>query len=335
MVVTIRDVARVAGVSVATVSRALNDSGPVRPATRARIMRFAEELNYTPNMAARSLTTRRTGVVGVLLPDLFGEFFSELIRGLDETAQALGYHLFLSSSHDKAGEIRAALKGMRARVDGLILMVPAVPPEVVRALLPRGLPVVLLSSPVPAHQNCHSLTVDNAGGARAAVAHLVGHGHRRIGMLLGPAGNYDAEERQRGYRSALVETGLEVDPQLEVPGDFTGAAGYAGVLRLRALSAPPTAIFAANDALALGALSALRELRVPVPEAVAVAGFDNISSTQYSVPPLTTVEVSISELGARAVRRLVDALTSSREAVPESEGLPARVLVRRSCGCGS
>jgi LacI family transcriptional regulator len=120
-----------------------------------------------------------------------------------------------------------------------------------------------------------------------------------------------------------------------VPGDFSGAAGYAGVLRLRQSAVPPTAIFAANDALALGALSALRELRIAVPDAVAVAGFDNISSTQYSVPPLTTVEVSINELGARAVRRLVSALRNGREATSECEELPAQLVIRRSCGCGT
>jgi LacI family transcriptional regulator len=213
------------------------------------------------------------------------------------------------------------------------MMVPAVPAEVVRALLPRSLPVVLLSSTVPAHQNCHSITVDNAGGAYEAVRHLAAHGHRRIAMLLGPAGNHDAQERQRGYHAALREAGLEQSPELEVPGDFTGAAGYAGALTLRALADPPTAIFAANDALALGALSALRERGVRVPETMAVAGFDNVSSSQYSVPALTTVEVAISELGARAVRRLVGALRAGSEAAPEAEALPATVVVRRSCGC--
>lgn len=332
MVVTIRDVAKLADVSVATVSRVLNDSAQVRAETRARVSAAMERLSYTPNLAARSLSTRRTGVVGALLPDLFGEFFSELIRGLDETAQALGYHLFLSSSHDQACDIRAALQGMRARVDGLIVMAPAVRAGVIRPLLPSGLPVVLLSCTLPGQDACQSITIDNAGGARAAVDHLIRHDHRRIAMLLGPAGNHDAAERQRGYRHALRMAGQQVDSRLEFRGDFTGEAGYEGARHLRALADPPTAIFAANDAMALGALSALRDAGLRVPDAVAVAGFDNISSTRYSVPPLTTVEASINELGTRAVRQLVSALRSGDRGAART--VLATTLVRRqSCGC--
>ncbi|MGQ0561277.1 MAG: LacI family DNA-binding transcriptional regulator [Gemmatimonadota bacterium] len=331
MAVTVRDVAEKAGVSVATVSRALNQSGRVSAQTRERVARVVAELKYRPNTAARSLITRRTGMLGVLLPDLYGEFFSELIRGLDSEAQARGFHLLLSSSHDHASEIETALNSMQARVDGLIVMAPAVEAHVLRLLVPHDLPVVLLNCALR-HESLSSLAIDNYGGAYAAVQHLLTHGHTRIALVQGPPGNHDALERQRGYHAALADACLAIDRDLEMPGDFTASGGYAAALRLMALASPPTAIFATNDATAIGAMSALRDSGIAVPEQVALVGFDNVSSTKYMIPPLTTVEVSISEFGALAVTRLVAVLERADE--PERrETLAARVVVRRSCGC--
>lgn len=330
MAVTIRDVAEKAGVSVATVSRALNQSGAVSEGTRERVARVVAELNYRPNNAARTLITRRTRMLGVLLPDLFGEFFSELIRGLDREAQARGYHLLLSSSHDHATEIQTALLSMQALVDGLIVMAPAVEASVLNRLVPDDVPVMLLNS---SQQDARSsLSIDNFGGAHEVVEHLINHGHQRIAFVRGPAGNHDAFERQRGYRAALTEAGLPLDADLEVPGDFTASAGYAAALQLMALPEPPTAIFAANDAAAIGAMSALRDSGVAVPEQVALVGFDNVSSTKYSIPPLTTVEVSLHELGSLAVARLIETLEGG-VAADGGETLGTRVVVRRSCGC--
>lgn len=331
MAVTIRDVAERAGVSVATVSRALNQSGPVRDETRERIEAAARALSYRPNTAARSLITRRTGVLGVLLPDLHGEFFSELIRGIDQTAQAEGYHLLLSSSHDEASELEAGLHGMHGRVDGLVVMAPMVSSRVLQAMLPANAPVVLLNS-ADAGAEAGSLRIDSYGGAHAVVEHLVGHGHRRIGMISGPAQNFDSEERLRGYRDALEASELELDAELEARGDFTGSGGYRGAVALLRLANPPTAIFAANDAMAIGALSALRDGGIAVPERMALAGFDDVSSTRYMIPSLTSVHASISELGGRAVARLAAMLSQPRPS-PVHEVLPAAVVLRRSCGC--
>ncbi len=332
MSVTIKDVARRAGVSVATVSRALNRSGPVREETRRRIEQVAQALNYAPNSAARSLISRRTGMFGVLLPDLYGEFFSELIRGIDGAAQARGHHLLLSSSHDAAGKIEAALRGMRGRVDGLIVMAPTVDAPVLRSILPRGVPVVLLNSPV-ADSALDSLTVDNYGGAREVVSHLLWHGHERLAVLKGPERNHDAEERLRGYRAALRDAGVPWREELEIPGDFTGEAGYAGAAALLRLDPRPTAIFAANDAMAFGALSALRDAGVAVPEEMALAGFDDVSSARYTIPPLTTAHVPISELGERAVAMLAESVGAGSGRPRRRETLAAEVVVRRSCGC--
>ncbi|HEU4630362.1 MAG TPA: LacI family DNA-binding transcriptional regulator [Gemmatimonadaceae bacterium] len=334
MRVTIRDVATRAGVSVATVSRVFNDSGPVHEETRRRIREAARELRYAPNSAARSLSTRRTSTLGVLLPDLHGEFFSEIIRGIDLTAQRRHHHLIVSSSHNHRSEVAAALRAMRGRVDGLILMSPAVDAETLVAELPvpDTLRVVLLNCAVR-DPRFDGLEIDNIGGARAVVEHLTGCGHRRVAMILGPARNHDADERRRGYRAALRAAGLEPRPEWEHSGDFTDAAGYQAAAALLRLVPRPTAIVAANDAMAIGALSAVREAGLRVPEDMAVVGFDDVPIARYVHPPLTTVRVGIGELGARAAETLLEALAEGEAHRPRHVVVPTTLVVRDSCGC--
>ncbi|HEX6135884.1 MAG TPA: LacI family DNA-binding transcriptional regulator [Longimicrobiales bacterium] len=331
MATTIRDVAREAGVSVATVSRVFNDSGPVREETRRRITEVASRLRYSPNSAARTLSTRRTQTVGVLLPDLYGEFFSEVIRGIDQVVQQRSWHLLVSCSHNERSEIEAGLRAMRGRVDGLIVMSPDLDEHRLARNLPDGLPVVLLNCEV-ADRVFDTINIDNRGGAHAVVAHLLKQGHRRIGLITGPERNHDARERLRGAREALVAAGVAPSPELEVAGDFSELSGHRGVLALLKLDDPPTAVFAANDSMAIGALSALGERGVHVPEQMAVAGFDDIPIARYVSPPLTTVRVSIPELGGRAVRRLFGAIESGAAHARRQELLPTELVVRRSCG---
>ncbi|HUF50968.1 MAG TPA: LacI family DNA-binding transcriptional regulator, partial [Longimicrobiales bacterium] len=273
MSTTIRDVAREAGVSVATVSRVLNNSGPVRDDTRRRITEVSRRLRYVPNSTARSLSTRRTDTVGVLLPDLHGEFFSEVIRGIDQVVQSEGWHLLVSSSHNEWSAIEAALRVMRGRVDGLLVMSPDLDASALGANLPDRLPVVLLNCEVDC-RTYDSINIDNCTGAYAAARHLVELGHRRIGVIGGPAGNHDARERLRGCVAALQDAGLSLPPELFVAGDFSEASGHAAALAL--LDEHPTGLFAANDSMAIGALSALQERGIPVPGEMSVAGFDDI-----------------------------------------------------------
>jgi LacI family transcriptional regulator len=331
MRVTIREVARAAGVSVATVSRVLNESGPVAGETRDRIRRVAGEMRYIPNGAARSLSMRRTGTLGVLLPDLYGEFFSEVIRGLDQAAQRARFHLLLSSSHNNRLDIEAALQAMRGRVDGLVVMSPHIDVAVLAANLPESLPAVMLNTPQSSAE-FDTLSVDNFGGAREMVAHLAGHGHTRIAMVRGPEPNHDAEERLRGYRAALADAGLTPDPALEVEGDFTEESGFRAVHRLLELRRPPTASFAANDSTAIGAMSALREAGISVPAAMAVAGFDDIPISRYLTPALSSVRVSINDLGARAMEQLVRAVEEENCHERIHQTLPTSLVIRDSCG---
>jgi LacI family transcriptional regulator len=317
-------------VSVATVSRVLNGSGPVAGDTRTRIHRVAQELRFIPNGAARSLSTRRTGTLGVVLPDLYGEFFSEVIRGLDQAAQGRGFHLLLSSSHNDRDDIEAALRVMRGRVDGLVVMSPHIDAGGLTANLPDSVPAVLLNSPMESGE-FDTLRVDNFGGAREMVAHLAAHGHRRIAIVTGPQQNHDAAERLRGYRAAVAAAGIAGDA-LEVEGDFTEEAGYRAARALLAADARPTAVFAANDSMAIGLLSALRQAGVSVPRDIAVAGFDDIPICRFLTPPLSSVRVAINELATRAMEQLVCAVEGENRHARIHETLATTLVIRDSCG---
>lgn len=331
MTVTIKEVARLAGVSVATVSRALNETGPVRDDTRERIREIAQRLRYVPHGAARSLITNRTSTVGVLLPDLYGEFFSEVIRGIDQTAKRSGYHLLVSSSHSDRAELEAAFRAMHGRVDGLVVMTPDIDAETLESNLPPTLPVVLLNCRVDG-QAYDSITVDNYGGAYAVVRHLIELGHRRIALIGGEPRNQDASERLRGYREAMEILGGAWAPEIEFAGNFMERSGYAAAQRILALEPRPTAVFASNDSMAIGALSALGEAGVRVPADIAVVGFDDIPIARFITPALTSVHVPISELGARGTERLLDAFRAGDSRARRHETLPAHLIVRTSCG---
>jgi LacI family transcriptional regulator len=331
MAVTIRDVARVAGYSVATVSRVLNASGPVADETRRRVREAATSLRFSPNVAARSLSTSRTHTIGVLLPDLHGEFFSEVIRGIDQAAQRQGYHVLVSSSHNAPAEISAALGAMRGRVDGVAIMSPVIDGTTLATELPPSLPLVLLNC-AGGQEDVDSLGIDNHGGAYAMTRHLVALGRQRIAFIRGPRGNGDAEARLSGYRDALRDAGAESRSEWVYDGDFRKGAGLAAVERLLATSPRPDALFASNDAMAIAAMSALRGAGLRVPEDVAVTGFDDIPVARFMNPSLTTVRVDIAGLGARAVRTLIHAVGHKNAHARVRETLATTLVVRASCG---
>jgi LacI family transcriptional regulator len=334
MTVTIREVAREAKVSVATVSRVLTGKSLVREETRERVRQVAERLRYLPHGAARSLITRRTMTLGVLLPDLHGEFFSEVIRGIVLRARRSGYHLLVSSSHSDLSEIEATVLAMRGRVDGLILMSPDIDASWLHARLPARLPVVLLNA-AGETGTFETIGVDNRGGAFAMTRHLLGLGHRRIGIVRGPEGNLDAAERLRGWRLAIQDLPSGDVDAVEVAGDFTEGAGERAA-EARLASAPrPTAVFAANDAMAIGLLAGLRDRGVRVPEEMAVAGFDDVPIARYVSPALTSVRIPIAQLGERAVERLLHAVGHDGEPERTHETLPTELVVRASCGAAN
>lgn len=329
---TIKDVAREAGVSIATVSRVFNNVGPVDEETRKHVRQVARQLKYIPNALGRSLSTKRTDAIGLLLPDLFGEFFSEVLRGSDQTAQQSHYHLVVSSSHNNKEEIRAALAMMRGRVDGLVIMSPHIDAETLNENLPQALPVVLLNCYVES-SGFDSLNIDNFGGAYQMVKHLLSHGRKRIAIIKGSEKNFDAAERLRGYRVAMQEAGVEPDSVTEILGSFSEASGYDSVKKILSISPRPTAIFACNDSMAIGALSALRDQGILVPEEMALAGFDDVPIDSYLTPTLTSVQVGIHNLGVRAIETVIHAVRNKNAHRKQQLLLETKLSLRESCGC--
>lgn len=326
---TIHDVAARAGVSVATVSRVVNHKQPVRAETARHVLAVAKSLRYVPNVAARALSIRRSQTIGVVLPEVHGEFFSEVIGGIDLAARRAGYHLLVSGSHSDIGEMVEVLEAMRGRVDGLVVMAPDVALAPLRDELASGHPLVLLNSDDGVHD---VITIDNYGGARSMTRHLAAMGHRRLAFIKGPAGNGDARERLRGCRRALrAVAGATL---CETEGDFTEHSGYAAALKICAMSPRPTAIFAANDSMAVGALSALSESGIPVPRQMTVVGFDDIRIASYVSPPLTTIRVDTAELGRRAFALLHAAIDQKPHPIRE-ECIETTLIVRKSCGVPS
>jgi LacI family transcriptional regulator len=295
---TIRDVARHAEVSVATVSRALNGLHNVREETRRRIVDAAKTLGYVPHAGARSLSLARTNAFGVVLPDLHGEFFSEIVRGMDREASRRGYLLLLSNMHGRPEQAALALRAMHGRVDGLIVMAPHLKDDEIAAALPVGLRSMLINTR-DASGTHPSIHLDNQAGARAVVDHLVAIGRRRLVHIAGPAANIDAQERAEAFRAAAARHGVE---SVVVHGDFGEQSGEIAIRSLIERGHGFDAVFAANDNMAIGTLQALRAACVRVPEDVALAGFDDIPLAKHI--GLTTVRVRIAELGERALSRL-------------------------------
>lgn len=327
--VTIRDVAAKAGVSVATVSRVLNRKAPVKEETSRQVLEIARSLRYVPNVAARSLSSRRSHTVGVVLPDVHGEFFSEVIRGIDIAARKEGYHILVSGSHSDAGELVEVVDTMRGRVDGLIVMSPEDTANTVRGQLPRDLPLVLLNA---YGEEQDGVTIDNYGGAHAMVQHLASLGHKDIAFIRGPEHNSDARERLRGYRHGMRRVVRGGTRSLEVAGDFGEESGYVGAKAIAAMVPRPTAVFAANDSMAVGALSGFAALGWKVPDNMAVVGFDDIPIARYVTPSLTTVHVEIAELGRRAFDLLSGALGQPRMRKHRQECIETSLVIRQSCG---
>jgi LacI family transcriptional regulator len=334
----IKELARLSGVSVGTVSRALNGYTDVSPDTRERVMRLADELDYTPAAAARTLVTERSHVVGVFLdtgeghPDVQHPFFHEVLGGLKDMIGAAGFDLLLFASEQPGngyGPHSYLKRARHHRVDGTVLMgVDTGDPEVER-LLRSEIPCVgvdvVLSGPVNG-----SVSSDNVEGAAMAVRHLVERGHSRIATITGLMDKAPARDRLRGYREEVQRQGLAYRDDYVAYGDFYVESGAASMAALLDLPEPPTAVFAASDLMAAGALGAVARAGLRVPEDVAVVGFDDILLAELTQPPLTTLRQDKLGLGAAAAELLV-ALVEEEDGDAEAVvTLPVELVVRSS-----
>lgn len=321
---TIRDVARATGLSVASVSRVLNAHTNVHPDTRAKVQQAMATLGYRPNAAARSLSTSRSHAIGVVLPDLHGEFFGELVRGMDMAASARGYMLLLSTMHADSTLAGQAMGAMNGRVDGLIAMAPQLTRQDLAQVLPPGVPAVLVNSPDDIGH--HNLRIDNRAGVMLVVRHLLAGGRKKIIHLSGDPQNLDAAERAAAFIDSIATLAPD-QPARVLTGDFSEVSGEQLVQQLLAQGEPFDAVFAANDMMAIGALQTLRMVGVAVPAQVAVAGFDDVPLARYL--GLTTLRVDMIGIGQRAVERLIAEIEGKGEP-PALHCLMPTLVVRGS-----
>ena len=330
----IHEVAKMAGVSIATVSRAFNNSKLIKGDTKSRILQIAEELDYKPSPLARGLSTKMTDTIGVIIPDISGEFFTDIIHGIDEEAYRWNKFIIVASSHSQRNGVETLIDFMSSgRVDGVIMMAPQIHKEVPEIIAKSKRPVVLINS-LNEIDEAVSISIDNYQGTVANIEHLMEHGFKKIAIVKGPKDNCDAEERYLGYRDTLEKHGIEINPNWVVDGDFTVRAGYYGFMRLMTLAEKPEAIFAANDMMALGVYEGAKVLKVRIPEDIAVTGFDDIYLSRLLTPRLTTVHAPIEELGSKAVRyllKLIEGKVNPLEAYHEK--LSTGLIIGGSCGC--
>lgn len=325
---TILDVARVSGLSTATISRALRHPEKVAAETRERVLKAVAEVDYRPNMLARNLRTDRSFTVLVLVPGITNPFFASVTAGIEATAWRRGYSVLIGDTRDSREREEHYAQLVETRLaDGVIQLSPDYLPEDQRRVVPY--PVVhacgceLTEAP--------SVRIDNAGAARELVSHLIGRGHRRIGVISGPEGNPHAIDRLKGYRDALDAAGLPFDAGLVEYGNFTMESGAHAARVLAAQGDRPTALFSMNDEMAIGALQALSQTGLSVPGDMAVAGFDGIKFAAHAIPPLTTVAQPGMEMGAVACELLIDRIEGKSQDA-SVHVLPHTLIIRDSTG---
>lgn len=330
---TIHDVARAAGVSAATVSRALSQPERVSAETREVVAEAIARSGYVVNLTARNLRAKRSGALVVLLPNLGNPFFSEILSAIETTAAASGYSVFVADTQATPSDAPRILDYLHnSRADGVVVLDGAFP-EAMLSAPGRRRPPLVFACEWAAGTALPTIAIDNRAAARLAVSHLAALGHRRIGHVLGPAGNVLTTEREAGFRAALEERGLALDEAWLFSGDFSLASGAAAAKAWLALAERPTALFCANDESAMGFIAALHRAGVETPRHVSVVGFDDIALSEHYIPPLTTIRQPRGEMGAAAARAVI-AMIEGRD-VDARVVLPAELVVRGSTARGN
>jgi LacI family transcriptional regulator len=328
---TIRDVAKLAGVAPITVSRVVNNSGYIRPETRERVLAAVSQLGYVPNTLARSLRSRQTGMLALVITDITNPFFTTLARGVEDAASQAGFNVLLCNtdeSEEKQDKYLHAL--LQKRVDGVVLVPARSHNEPVRFIHQQGVPVVVADRSIP-HAEADVVRCDSEDGAYQLVRLLLALGHRQIALLNGPQDASTAADRAAGYRRALTEAGINPDSQAVYSGGFTQASGYALANHALAASPRPTALFAANNFIAIGALKALQAANVRVPEEISLVGFDDLPEALVTFPFLTVASQPAYEMGQIATQVLIERISEEKPAHAYREiVLPTVVVERKS-----
>ncbi|MGH3665381.1 MAG: LacI family DNA-binding transcriptional regulator [Egibacteraceae bacterium] len=327
--VTSRDVARVAGVSQATVSRVLSGSSKVHPATRERVQRALSATGYSPNAMARAMRTRRTGTIGVVVARMTNPFYPELIRVLSHHLGALDLRMILWDS-EGPGEISAVEAIRQSVVDGVIFTTATAESVALHAALSKKAPVVLVNRSVEGLP-CDQVTSENANAAQSIADYLVEAGHRRIGVVAGPPQASTATEREKGFRMGLSRHGIDLPPELVCVGDFSHSHGHTAIRRLLGFGQPPSAVFCVNDLIAFGALDGARAANCSVPDDLWIVGHDDIQMASWEAFDLTTVRQPIGDMVRTALHMLLERIDHP-DKEPEHRRFPSKMVVRGSTG---
>lgn len=322
---SIKDVANLAGVSVATVSRALANPEKVSEATRARVNTAIEATGYRPNLLARNFRSSRSYCVVVMVPDITNPFFSQVIKAIEDRAQQRGYAVLLGDTRDQQNREQDYVKRVETRLaDGLIQLRPS-------EVHTDGEPIPIVYACGCTNVTTNSVIIDNQLAAKKVVEYLLSLGHTRIAVLTGLRENPHTAERLAGYKAALVDAGIALRDEYILEGDFTMGAGQDTATRAMALSEPPTALFCMSDQMAMGAIQALQARGLKVPQDVSVAGFDNIEYSAFWHPAITTVSQPAEEMGKRAIDMLLSMIEDNQFSV-SNKILPTQLIVRESTG---
>src|SRR3954447_19549604 len=327
---TIRDIADLAGVSIATVSRVLNDRPDVAAGTRETVLQVVREHGFTTNRGARGLSSGRTGMIGLTLPLVADAYFGPMLSGAAEALHESDMRIVLAPTlHEHDREVSLLERLMRGTTDGAILMLPEESSEELRSVQQQGFPFVVVDPREPPPEGIPCVAAMHAAGAKQATEHLLALGHRRIGAIAGAPGWYATEERLLGFRAALAGAGILLDPELVVYSDWRIPSGTIAAQQLLALDDPPTAIFGFNDNVAIGALHAAHSRGLKVPDDLSVVGFDDTTQAVIVMPRLTSVRQPLAEMGRMGAILLVRLIEGQRVDAMRIE-LSTKLVVRES-----
>ena len=325
----IGEIAKRANVSTATVSRTLNQSGPVKAATARKVWRAVTELNYYPNSHARTLVSGRSRLIGLIVSDITNPFFPELIRSFESLAAQKQYDLLLTSTDYDTSRMTACLRRMLERkVDGVAMMTSEMDMSLIKELSRRNLPIVFMDVGQMGPRMSH-VSIDYGNGIRQAVDHVVGLGHRQVALITGPLELHSARTRRQAFVDGMRHHKLTPERKMIREGTHTAEGGQKAMGELLRLSKPPTAVVCSNDWTAIGALHAILAAGLRVPEDVSIVGFDDIPLTRYTNPALTTVRMSARDVGATAFQALFSLIGEER-VEGDVYQVPTRLVVRQS-----
>jgi DNA-binding LacI/PurR family transcriptional regulator len=331
MTATIKQIAEKANLSIATVSRALNNDSSVTPETRKKILDISEQLNYKPNLLARNFVKKTSNSIGLILPDISDEFFTDLIQGVDEITFKNGFYTMVASSHKYRTLIDSVEAfSQKGLVGGIILLVFSMTEELKKILEQTNIPVVIIGG--DDSFNFDTVAIDNYQGAFTATEYLIKQKkYKKIAHITGPSDNYDALQRKNGFLDACKNNGVSINKSFIVDGNFTVDSGYHAFIQLLGLSERPQAIFAANDMMALGCYDAANYFNLKIPDDIGIIGFDDIFISKYINPGLTTVRVQIEKVGKTAAQKLIDKLNGNNGKLQTLIKIPTELIIRNSC----